>query len=62
MQKNNKIIQNKNGKNIISICRNNLNSVESKKSTFISLFIDESENTIEKNEIDRNIDYSNKII
>jgi hypothetical protein len=61
-KKNNKIIENKNGKNIISICGNNLNSVEYRKSNVISLFIDESENSIEKNEIDKNIDYSNKII
>ena len=61
MQKNNKKIENKNEKNIINICGNNLNSVDYKKSEVISLFVNESENSIEKSEIDKNINYS-KII
>ena len=60
-KKNNKKIENKNEKNIINICGNNLNSVDYKKSEVISLFVNESENSIEKSEIDKNINYS-KII
>ena len=57
-KKNNKKIESKNEKNIINICGNNLNSVDYKKSEVISLFVDESENSIEKSEIDKNINYS----
>ena len=54
---NRKIIKDKNEK----ITPNISTSEESKKSTIISLFIDESENTNELNEINKNVDKTNNI-
>ena len=56
-----KKINNKNGVNIISIFNNNSTFEESKKSTLVSLFIDESENNTELNEASNNIINSNDI-
>ena len=58
---NRKKIKNKNGENI-SIYPNNITSEESKKSTIISLFIDESENINELNETNKIFDNTNNIL
>ncbi len=58
---NSKIIKNRNEENTINIGQNNLIFDESKKSTLISFYIEESENNSQLNEFNKDSDNSKNI-